>query len=133
MEDISNRYMVEMNAEDTLKFKESVCRLIDIWVNLCPEDSFEMALQYLVDSCVTKNKPLPVHKKAIAKLDLGARSYNCLRGARIEYIGELIQLTDHQLRIIPGLGNKSYREVNTALAAKGLKLNIRIKNWVRPD
>ena len=58
----------------------------------------------------------------ITELDLTVRSNNCLIAEGIETIGDLIQWTEVGLLKTPNLGKRSLREINDALALKGLKL-----------
>jgi DNA-directed RNA polymerase subunit alpha len=58
----------------------------------------------------------------IEELELGVRSYNCLKRAGIQTIGELISKTEAELAAIPNFGRKSIEEVKETLAARGLSL-----------
>lgn len=58
----------------------------------------------------------------IEELELGVRSYNCLKRAGIKSVGELIQKSEGELSAIPNFGKKSIDEVKDTLAARGLTL-----------
>jgi DNA-directed RNA polymerase subunit alpha len=58
----------------------------------------------------------------IEELELGVRSYNCLKRVGIETIGDLISKTEVELGAIPNFGKKSIEEVKETLAAHGLNL-----------
>jgi DNA-directed RNA polymerase subunit alpha len=58
----------------------------------------------------------------IEELELGVRSYNCLKRVGIETIGDLVSKTENELSAIPNFGRKSIEEVKDALAAHGLLL-----------
>ena len=58
----------------------------------------------------------------IEELELGVRSYNCLKRVGIETIGDLISKTEAELAAIPNFGKKSIEEVKETLAAHGLTL-----------
>ena len=58
----------------------------------------------------------------IEELELGVRSYNCLKRVGIETIGDLIGKTEAELAAIPNFGKKSIEEVKETLAAQGLSL-----------
>lgn len=49
--------------------------------------------------------------QTIDVLNLSARCFNCLDKAHIKYIGELVAMTDTDLRSIKNLGKKSYDEI----------------------
>ena len=58
----------------------------------------------------------------IEELELGVRSYNCLKRVGIETIGDLVSKTETELAAIPNFGKKSIEEVRETLAAHGLRL-----------
>jgi DNA-directed RNA polymerase subunit alpha len=58
----------------------------------------------------------------IEELELGVRSYNCLKRVGIETIGDLVVKTENELGAIPNFGKKSVEEVKETLAAHGLTL-----------
>ena len=58
----------------------------------------------------------------IEELELGVRSYNCLKRVGIETIGDLVSKTEQELAAIPNFGKKSIEEVKETLAAHGLYL-----------
>jgi DNA-directed RNA polymerase subunit alpha len=58
----------------------------------------------------------------IEELELGVRSYNCLKRVGIETIGDLVTKTEGELAAIPNFGKKSIEEVKETLATHGLKL-----------
>jgi DNA-directed RNA polymerase subunit alpha len=58
----------------------------------------------------------------IEELELGVRSYNCLKRVGIETIGDLVTKTENELAAIPNFGKKSIEEVKETLAQHGLGL-----------
>ena len=58
----------------------------------------------------------------IEELELGVRSYNCLKRVGIETIGDLVSKTESELAAIPNFGKKSIEEVSETLQAHGLTL-----------
>src|SRR5947207_11485197 len=58
----------------------------------------------------------------IEELELGVRSYNCLKRVGIETIGDLVMKTENELAAIPNFGKKSIEEVKETLQAHGLNL-----------
>ncbi|MFL5825359.1 MAG: DNA-directed RNA polymerase subunit alpha [Thermoleophilaceae bacterium] len=58
----------------------------------------------------------------IEELELGVRSYNCLKRAGIQTVGELLQKSESELAAIPNFGRKSIEEVVETLEARGLNL-----------
>jgi DNA-directed RNA polymerase subunit alpha len=58
----------------------------------------------------------------IEELELGVRSYNCLKRVGIETIGDLVTKTESELAAIPNFGKRSIEEVKETLQAHGLGL-----------
>jgi len=58
----------------------------------------------------------------IEELELGVRSYNCLKRAGVQTVGELVGKSESELGAIPNFGGKSIDEVIETLAARGLSL-----------
>ncbi|HHY35391.1 MAG TPA: DNA-directed RNA polymerase subunit alpha [Firmicutes bacterium] len=60
----------------------------------------------------------------IEELELSARSFNCLRRAGIQTVGDLVAKTEEELSKVRNMGKKSLEEVKTKLAELGLALRI---------
>jgi DNA-directed RNA polymerase subunit alpha len=58
----------------------------------------------------------------IEELELGVRSYNCLKRAGIQTIGDLVLKSESELSAIPNFGRKSIEEVKETLRVRGLGL-----------
>jgi DNA-directed RNA polymerase subunit alpha len=58
----------------------------------------------------------------IEELELGVRSYNCLKRAGIQTVGDLVNKTEGELNAIPNFGKKSIDEVIETLHSRGLAL-----------
>jgi DNA-directed RNA polymerase subunit alpha len=58
----------------------------------------------------------------IEELELGVRSYNCLKRAGVQTVGDLVQKSESELNAIPNFGRKSIEEVKETLDARGLNL-----------
>src|SRR5881398_642776 len=58
----------------------------------------------------------PMDNFPIEELELGVRSYNCLKRVGIETIGDLVMKTEQELAANPNFGKKSIEEVRETLA-----------------
>ncbi|MGI5939141.1 MAG: DNA-directed RNA polymerase subunit alpha [Thermoleophilia bacterium] len=58
----------------------------------------------------------------IEELELGVRSYNCLKREGVDTVGDLLRKSDQELMCIPNFGRKSIEEVRERLALNNLKL-----------
>src|SRR6187200_2880500 len=64
----------------------------------------------------------PMDDILIEELELGVRSYNCLKRAGIQTVGDLISKSEGELAAIPNFGKKSIDEVVETLNQRGLTL-----------
>jgi DNA-directed RNA polymerase subunit alpha len=115
---------------------------LEVWTNnvISPVDAVSLASKFLIQHFeVTsklnqfiseqdymyereekvQNKKL---EKKIEELDLSVRSYNCLKRAGINTIGELTQKTEEEIMRVRNLGRKSLKEVVNKLRELGLDL-----------
>jgi DNA-directed RNA polymerase subunit alpha len=58
----------------------------------------------------------------IEELELGVRSYNCLKRAGVQTVGDLVRKSESELNAIPNFGQKSIEEVIETLDSRGLSL-----------
>ncbi len=61
----------------------------------------------------------------IEELDLSERPRNCLKRARVDTIGQLVQKTEDDLLAITNFGSKSLDEVREKLDERGLALRVK--------
>ena len=80
--------------------------------------------EYVSDVIVQKKEETEnqVLDMTIEELDLSVRSFNCLKRAGINTVGELIDKTDAEMMKVKNLGKKSLEEVNAKLESMNLKL-----------
>jgi DNA-directed RNA polymerase subunit alpha len=64
----------------------------------------------------------PMDDILIEELELGVRSYNCLKRAGIQTVGDLVSKSEGELAAIPNFGKKSIDEVIETLSQRGLGL-----------
>jgi DNA-directed RNA polymerase subunit alpha len=67
-----------------------------------------------------------VLNRSVEELELSVRSYNCLKNANIQTIGELVQKTEAEMLRTKNFGRKSLNEIREILANMGLALGMRI-------
>ncbi len=134
------RYTVEKTRyEDNFN-----CDLLtfEIWTNgsVEPTTALSLASKFLIEHFKVienlnefikerefiKQTVAPVQNKKldmkIEDLDLSVRSYNCLKRANINTVGELTQKTEEEMMKVRNLGRKSLKEVIEKLRANGLSL-----------
>jgi DNA-directed RNA polymerase subunit alpha len=119
---------------------------IEVWTNgaVSPQDSVGYAAKLLKDHMsifinfeevpeqseeVTErglDKMNEVLNRSVEELELSVRSYNCLKNANIQTIGELVQKTEAEMLRTKNFGRKSLNEIKEILANMGLSLGMRI-------
>lgn len=114
---------------------------LDVWTNgtLAPDKAVSMAAQLLtdhlklfIDLSDTPIQPVLSDSKpetdggqmdtTIDELELSVRSYNCLKRAGINTVGELCSKTPEDMMKVRNLGRKSLEEVLAKLKDMGLSL-----------
>jgi len=75
----------------------------------------------------TKGLPVDLFLKPIDELEFSVRAHNCLIGAGIKRVIDLVNLTDEDVLKIKNFGRKSLREVKEILLAFGLHLGMNVK------
>jgi DNA-directed RNA polymerase subunit alpha len=75
----------------------------------------------------TKGLPVELFLKPIDELEFSVRAHNCLIGAGIKRVIDLVNLSEEDVLKIKNFGRKSLREVKEILAAFGLHLGMNIK------
>lgn len=127
---IENVYEIGNNSSERL--------FLDIWTNgsISPTEALESASQIIIDlfTALTKNTIKnqtnnfeqqsdsiiiePYTNIAIEELQLSVRSYNCLKKAQINTVGDLLQYSPEKLQELKNFGRKSADEVFSTLKNK---------------
>ena len=66
-------------------------------------------------------------------LELSVRSANCLKNARIRYIGDLVTKTEQEMLRTKNFGRKSLNEIKGILKTMGLGLGMEVEGWPPSD
>jgi len=119
---------------------------LEVWTNgaVSPQDAIGYAAKLLKDhmsifinfeevaeqaeevSDRGMDKMSEVLNRSVEELELSVRSYNCLKNANIQSIGELVQKTEAEMLRTKNFGRKSLNEIKEILANMGLSLGMRI-------
>jgi DNA-directed RNA polymerase subunit alpha len=119
---------------------------LEVWTNgaVSPQDSIGFAAKLLKDHMTIfinfeempeqteevsergLDKMGEVLNRSVEELELSVRSYNCLKNADIQTIGELVQKTEAEMLRTKNFGRKSLNEIKEILASMGLQLGMRI-------
>ncbi len=63
--------------------------------------------------------------RSVEELELSVRSYNCLKNANIQTIGDLVQKTEAEMLRTKNFGRKSLNEIKDILTSLGLSFGMR--------
>ena len=119
---------------------------IEVWTNgaISPQDSIGQAAKLLKDhmSIFINFEELPesveepaergtgqmneVLNRSVEELELSVRSYNCLKNANIQTIGDLVQKTEAEMLRTKNFGRKSLNEIKEILGNLGLGFGMKI-------
>jgi DNA-directed RNA polymerase subunit alpha len=94
---------------------------MSIFINF--EEEIEAEAQAEEGRTLLRNDNL---NRSVEELELSVRSYNCLKNANIQTIGELVQKTEAEMLKTKNFGRKSLNEIKEILAQMGLSLGMKI-------
>src|SRR5918993_3757458 len=119
---------------------------IEVWTNgaISPQDAIGQAAKLLKDhmSIFINFEEVPeiteepaergtgqmneVLNRSVEELELSVRSYNCLKNANIQTIGDLVQKTEAEMLRTKNFGRKSLNEIKEILGGLGLSFGMKI-------
>ncbi|MBI4342873.1 MAG: DNA-directed RNA polymerase subunit alpha [Candidatus Omnitrophica bacterium] len=113
-----------MSPKDALLYASNIYqRHLDLFVNYgtLPDEPEEEAPVAVSEELQEKLRT------PISELELSVRSANCLREAKIQTIGDLVQKTPQELLKYRNFGKKSLAEIDELLQGMGLALGMDLK------
>jgi len=125
---------------------------LEVWTDgaLSPQDAIGLAAKLLKDHMaifINFEEPTSPYEEAAEKgmeirnenlnrsveeLELSVRSYNCLKNANIQTIGELVQKSEQEMLRTKNFGRKSLNEIKEILALMGLGLGMKVDEKGHP-
>ena len=127
-----DRLTLDVTTDGSIEPKDAVAQAAEILIHQLiiftnlPSIPSPGEIQPQADETASQH---PMENFPIEELELGVRSYNCLKRVGIETIGDLTSKSEAELAAIPNFGRKSIEEVRETLAAHGLTL----KGEERPE
>ncbi|MBN9663099.1 MAG: DNA-directed RNA polymerase subunit alpha [Acidobacteria bacterium] len=120
--------------------------ILELWTNgaVSPQDAVGMAAKLLKDHMAifinfeetpdVVEEPVEraaghmneILNRSVEELELSVRSYNCLKNANIQTIGDLVQKTEAEMLRTKNFGRKSLNEIKEILAGLGLSFGMKI-------
>jgi DNA-directed RNA polymerase subunit alpha len=125
---------------------------LEVWTNgaISPQDAIGQAAKLIKDhmNIFINFEELPeaaeepgerawsqlrdILNRSVEELELSVRSYNCLKNANIQTIGDLVQKTEAEMLRTKNFGRKSLNEIKEILAGLGLSLGMKFDAQGRP-
>jgi DNA-directed RNA polymerase subunit alpha len=118
---------------------------IEVWTNgaISPQDAIGQAAKLLKDHMTifinfeelpevaeepaerAINQMNEVLNRSVEELELSVRSYNCLKNANIQTIGDLVQKSESEMLRTKNFGRKSLNEIKEILSGLGLSFGMK--------
>ncbi len=118
---------------------------LEVWTNgaISPQDAIGQAAKLLRDHTSifinfeemeeAEAEPLDrvvtqmneILNRSVEELELSVRSYNCLKNANIQTLGDLVQKTEAEMLRTKNFGRKSLNEIKEILGSFGLQFGMR--------
>jgi DNA-directed RNA polymerase subunit alpha len=118
---------------------------IEVWTNgaIAPQDAVGQAAKLLKDHMTifinfeetpevveepaerAINQMNEVLNRSVEELELSVRSYNCLKNANIQTIGDLVQKSEAEMLRTKNFGRKSLNEIKEILGGLGLSFGMK--------
>ena len=121
-----DKLVLEVTTDGSLEPKEAIAQAAEILIRqlmiFTDLERIERAGDVAAAEAAVQTTSHGMENFPIEELELGVRSYNCLKRVGIETIGDLTSKSENELAAIPNFGRKSIEEVRETLAAHGLTL-----------
>src|SRR5450432_1243494 len=124
---------------------------IEVWTNgaISPQDAIGQAAKLLkdhmsvfinfeeepeiVDTTATESrgKSNEILTRSVEEMELSVRSYNCLKNANIQTLGDLIQKTESEMLRTKNFGRKSLNEIREILTSMNLTFGMKVDSQGR--
>jgi len=129
---ITERLFIEIWTNGSIKPIEALKKACQIIISLFTSLIETKNTHEIVETKLNNNSLTiePYTNIAIEELQLSVRAYNCLKKAKINTVGDLLQYSPEQLQELKNFGRKSADEVFSTLKNK---LNIILKKDIQND
>ena len=121
-----DRLTLDVTTDGSVEPKDAVASAAEVLIRqlaiFTDLDRIESLGEPVVEAEVEIPQARGMENFPIEELELGVRSYNCLKRVGIETIGDLVTKSETELSAVPNFGKKSIDEVAETLEAHGLSL-----------
>lgn len=133
-------------VEDNPNFEKVIMNIVTDG-QIGPVDAFKNALEVMYAQMAVFNSEVsvtapttvermdetPEIKKLMSRIEdlgLSARSFNCLDRSSVKYIGEIVMMSDADLKNVKNLGKKSYEEIVEKIVEYGFSVGADLSDEV---
>ncbi len=121
-----DKLILDVTTDGSIEPRDAIGQAADILIRqlaiFTDLDAIEGFSEAAIEAAAEASTSHGMENFPIEELELGVRSYNCLKRVGIETIGDLTSKSEAELAAIPNFGRKSVEEVRETLAAHGLTL-----------
>ncbi|MEO5632356.1 DNA-directed RNA polymerase subunit alpha [Gaiella sp.] len=121
-----DKLVLDVTTDGSIEPRDAIGQAADILIRqlaiFTDLDAIEGFSEAAIEAAAEASTSHGMENFPIEELELGVRSYNCLKRVGIETIGDLTSKSEAELAAIPNFGRKSVEEVRETLAAHGLTL-----------
>ncbi len=131
-------------VEDNPNFEKVIINIVTDG-QITPHDAFKNALEVMyaqlavfsseisikVPTAIERNEETPELKQLMCRIDelgLSARSFNCLDRSSIKHIGEIVMMSQNDLKNVKNLGKKSFEEIVQKVEEYGFAVGAELES-----
>lgn len=129
-------------VEDNPNFEKVVLNIVTDG-QISPHEAFKNALQVMyaqlsvfnseiniqLPTSIERSEETPELRRLMSRIDelgLSARSFNCLDRSSIKYIGEIVMMSQNDLKNVKNLGKKSFEEIVEKIEEYGFSVGAEL-------
>ncbi len=120
-----------VTPDDALAFAGKILKdHIELFIGIDIEHVEEEEVAQIDEEALRIRKLL---KMSVEELELSVRSYNCLKAADIQTIGDLVRRDEQEMLKFRNFGRKSLQELSKILEEKGLHFGMDVDRYLRGE
>ena len=120
-----------VTPDDALTFAGKILKdHIELFISFDVEHVEEEEVSQIDEEALRIRKLL---KMSVEELELSVRSYNCLKAADIQSIGDLVRRDEQEMLKFRNFGRKSLQELSKILEEKGLHFGMDVDRYLKGE
>lgn len=108
---------------------------IDLFISFSEMKSREEPAPVVIDEAreAEKKRIRTMLLTPVEELELSVRAHNCLKAANIKILGELVQLSEHDLLKFRNFGRKSLSELTDVVKNHNLQFGMNVEKYIKDE